>query len=77
MTSGKDFVEFQQYYWHVYCQSIIKEFLKDETNILREKLMVSIGVVLRSVMDKDDQIDKQSFCGLKISSEEISFLSKE
>jgi len=19
MTSGKDFVEFQQYYWHVYC----------------------------------------------------------
>jgi hypothetical protein len=39
--------------------------------------MVSIGVVLRSVIDKDDQIDKGSFCGLNISSEEISFLSKE
>ena len=82
MTSGKDFVDFQQYYWLTYSQSYLKKFTatdKMEKELCLEKLLVCVAIVMRSIADKDDIIynAKEGFKGICISNEEINFLSKD
>ena len=82
MTSGKDFVDFQQYYWLTYSQSYVKKFSatdKMENELCLEKLLVCVAIVMRSIVDKDDIIDntKEGFKGICITNEEINFLSKD
>jgi len=77
LTSGKEFAEFQQYYWLVFCVSYIRRFAEEDAKVMREKLLICLGVVLRTLRDKDEQVDKEGYSGYCVSNEEANFLGKE
>eukprot|EP00347_Sterkiella_histriomuscorum_P014173 403361882 len=89
LTSGKDFQEFQQYFWSINAESTVKQFIKsyeklldepDKTKVefVQEKLFVSLSIIKRKLQDLDQLIDQKGeiYNGFNVSNEECNFLSK-
>ena len=57
LTSGKEFLEFQLYYWQTYCESYLKDFVKlynaesadlaQASKFFKEKVLICLSIVKR------------------------------